>query len=138
RSRDPPVLRDAPRKLCGARCDVDRRPDGGGPAGGGIAREASCVKGRLLTALAATVIFCVNVWLNWPLFLPGELPFRGSVEGGYASMARFISMHPNPWGWNPFQYCGVPTQFLYVPGLPYLTALFVRVVPSLAPDYAFR
>ena len=36
-------------------------------------------------------------------------------------MARFITAHPNPWGWNPFQYCGLPTQFLYVPLLPYLT-----------------
>ena len=36
-------------------------------------------------------------------------------------MARFVSEHPNPWGWNPFPYCGLPTAFMYVPGLPYLT-----------------
>ena len=72
------------------------------------------------------------------MFLPGELPFRGSIEGGYAGMARFISQHPNPWGWNPLQYCGLPAQFLYVPALPYLTALLVRVAPWLTPDYGYR
>ena len=43
------------------------------------------------------------------------------------AMARFITAHPNPWGWNPFQYCGLPTQFLYVPLLPYLTAAVARL-----------
>jgi hypothetical protein len=77
---------------------------------------------RLHNAALALAIFLINVALNGPLFMTGELPFRGSIEGGYAAMARFVAEHPNPWGWNPFQYCGVPTQFLYLPGLPYLTA----------------
>ena len=64
----------------------------------------------------ALAIFLLNVWLNAPLFMTGELPFRGSIEGGYVGMARFISAHPNPWGWNPFPYCGLPTEFMYVPG----------------------
>ncbi|PWU05075.1 MAG: hypothetical protein C5B51_15445 [Terriglobia bacterium] len=93
---------------------------------------------RLAAPLVACAIFLLNVWLNAPLLLPGELPFRGSIEGGYAAMARFISAHPNPWGWNPFQYCGVPTQFLYLPGLPYLTALLVRVFPHSSPDYVYH
>jgi hypothetical protein len=93
---------------------------------------------RAATLLGAAAIFLVNTLLYGPLFMRGELPFRGSIEGGYAGMARFISAHPNPWGWNPFQYCGLPTQFLYLPALPYLTALFVRVAPSLPPEYAYR
>jgi hypothetical protein len=93
---------------------------------------------RALTPSIALAIFALNVYLNWPLFLPGELPFRGSIEGGYAGMARFVSAHPDPWGWNPLQYCGLPTQFMYVPGLPYLTAFVVRLVPSLSPEYAYR
>ena len=67
---------------------------------------------RLAAPLLAGAIFLLNVWLNAPLLWPGESPFRGSIEGGYASMARFISAHPDPWGWDPFQYCGVPAQFL--------------------------
>jgi hypothetical protein len=93
---------------------------------------------RLLTPLIAIAIFASNVWLNRPLFMHGELPFRGSIEGSYAGMARFISEHPNPWGWNPLQYGGLPTQFMYLPGLPYLTALTVRLAPHAQPDYTYR
>ena len=90
-----------------------------------------------LTPLLASAIFLLNVFLNAPLFMRGELPFRGSIEGGYVSMARFIANHPNPWGWNPLQYAGLPTQFMYVPGLSYLTALFTWITP-LPVDYAYR
>jgi hypothetical protein len=70
--------------------------------------------------------------------MSGELPFRGSVEGGYVSMARFLSQHPNPWGWNPLPYCGLPVQFMYVPLLPYLSALGIRLLPHVSPDLVFR
>ena len=53
-------------------------------------------------------------------------------------MARFVSQHPNPWGWNPFPYCGLPTAFMYVPGLPYLTALWIRLLPHVTPDTIYR
>src|ERR1035438_9846057 len=88
--------------------------------------------------LLAFLILFLNLWLNAPLFLSGELPFRGSVEGGYVSMARFLSQHPNPWGWNPFPYCGLPVQFMYVPALPYLSALGIRLLPHVSPDLVFR
>jgi hypothetical protein len=84
------------------------------------------------------LILLLNLWLNAPLFMPGELPFRGSVEGGYVSMSRFLAQHPNPWGWNPLQYCGLPVQFMYVPLLPYLSALGIRLVPHVSPDQIFR
>ena len=93
---------------------------------------------RLAAPLVACAIFLLNVWLNAPLLAPGELPFRGSIEGGYASMARFLSAHPNPWGWDPYQYCGVPTQFLYLPGLPYLTALLTRLFPHASAEYVYH
>jgi hypothetical protein len=93
---------------------------------------------RLWTPLAAIAILAANLWLNGPLFMRGDLPFRGSIEAGYVATARFISEHPNPWGWNPFQYCGIPTRFLYVPALPYLTALLVRLTPSVPLDYIYR
>ena len=93
---------------------------------------------RLWTPLAALAILAVNLWLNGPLFMHGDLPFRGSIEAGYVATARFISEHPNPWGWNPFQYCGIPTRFLYVPALPYLTALLARLAPHLPLDYTYR
>jgi len=93
---------------------------------------------RLATPLAAIAIFLLNVLLNWPLFLPGELPFRGSIENGYISTARFVANHPNPWGWNPFQYCGIPTRFLYVPVLPYLTAALAHLMPHVDLAHIYR
>jgi hypothetical protein len=93
---------------------------------------------RLWTPLAALAILAVNLWLNGPLFMHGDLPFRGSIEAGYVATARFISEHPNPWGWNPFQYCGIPTRFLYVPALPYFTALLVHLTPHVPVDYVYR
>ena len=93
---------------------------------------------RFWTPLSALAILALNLALNGPLFLHGDLPFRGSIEAGYVATARFISAHPSPWGWNPFQYCGIPTRFLYVPALPYLTALLVRILPNAQLDYVYR
>jgi len=93
---------------------------------------------RFTTPLMALFIFALNIALNEPLFLPGEMPFRGSIESGYVGMARFLSEHPNPWGWNPLPYCGLPTQFMYVPNMPYLGALFIHLLPYAAPDHIFR
>src|SRR3982074_1042013 len=31
-------------------------------------------------------LFALNVALNVPLFETGEMPYRGSIEGGYAAM----------------------------------------------------
>jgi hypothetical protein len=83
-------------------------------------------------------LFALNVALNIPLFQSGEMPYRDSIEGGYASMARFFSAHPNPWGWNPTQYCGLPAQFTYVPGLPYLAAAASRLASSFEIDHVYR
>lgn len=93
---------------------------------------------RLVTPLMAFGIFVLNVLLNAPVFMQGDLPFRESIEGGYVGMARFISQHPNPWGWNPLPYCGLPTQFMYVPGVPYVSALFIHLLPNVPPDAVYR
>ena len=95
-------------------------------------------KKRWSVLLLALAILLLNVCLTGPLFKPGELPFRGSIEGGYVGTARFISQHPNPWGWDPFPYCGLPTQFVYVPLLPYVSALGMHLLPSVSPDSVYR
>jgi hypothetical protein len=101
-------------------------------------RWQSCLSPLFVSPLLALLILLLNLWLNAPLFMSGELPFRGSVEGGYVSMSRFLSQHPNPWGWNPLPYCGLPVQFMYVPLLPYLSALGIRLLPHVSPDLVFR
>ena len=93
---------------------------------------------RLATPLLALLILGLNLWLNAPLFMSGELPFRGSVEGGYVGMARFVAQHPGMWGWNPLPYGGLPVQFMYVPGLLYVSALFMHLLPHAAPEMVYR
>ncbi len=73
-------------------------------------------------AWAPVLLLALNVILNSVLFLPGERLYRGSIEPGYVSMARFVAENPNPWGWKPEHYCGLPARFAYLPGLPYLAA----------------
>jgi hypothetical protein len=93
---------------------------------------------RAVDIVLGAALFLFNALMNGPLFMTGEMPFRGSIEGGYAGMARFISAHPNPWGWDPQQYCGLPTQFLYLPGLPYVTAALVHLVPGAQAADVYR
>src|SRR5713226_8295167 len=96
------------------------------------------VRRSIPTLLIAVCLLALNVALITPLFLPGEMPYRGSIEAGYVSMARFFSAHPNPWGWNPTQYCGLPTQFTYLPILPYLTGALIRLLPASDPGHLYR
>lgn len=96
------------------------------------------VRRTALAAGLAALVFLINVAANAVLFLPGESPYRDSIEGGYASMARFIASHPDPWGWNPLQYCGIPTRFWYLPVVPYFTATWIHVLPFLDAEHVFR
>jgi hypothetical protein len=91
----------------------------------------------LRTAAATVAIFALNVLLHAPLFAPGEMPYRDSIEGGYAGMSRFFADNPNPWGWNPTQYMGLPAQFTYLPAMPYGAAL-LHYAAGFPPDYAYR
>ena len=91
-----------------------------------------------LNLVIAVFITALNVLLNLGMFQPGLSPYRGSIEPGYVFMARFFSEHPNPWGWNPFQYCGLPSQFIYLPLLPYFTALWIWILPWMDPAQIYR
>ncbi len=90
------------------------------------------------STVAALVVLGVSLLLNLVLFLGGESPYRDSIEGGYASTAHFFSSHPDPWGWNPLQYAGLPAQFTYLPGLPYFTSLWIRWLGWLEPEHVWR
>ena len=88
-------------------------------------------------SIACLAIFLLNVALNWPLFLPGESAYRESIEAGYKGMARFFAEHPNPWGWNPLQYCGQPLQFTYLPLLHYASAALASVA-RIEPGTSYK
>lgn len=90
------------------------------------------------TLAIAAALFLLQVICNFPLFLPGESPYRDSIEGGYASMARFLSENPNPFGWNPTQYFGLPTHMWYLPGVPYAAAIAIKLLPFLEPEHVYR
>lgn len=104
----------------------------------GAAAEGDRLSGARKTLLIAAALFLGNVAINAPLFLPGEHKYRDSIEGGYASMARFLSEHPNPFGWNPLQYKGLPTHDWYLPVLPYTAAAAINVLPFLKAEHVYR
>lgn len=86
---------------------------------------------------APVILWLVSVWMHAPLFSRLDPPFRDSIEAGYQSMARFVAQHPNPWGWNPTQYGGMPTQFMYLPVMPY-TAAALSWLTGIDAAYAHR
>lgn len=80
--------------------------------------------------LVALLLLCYLA-LHWRTFLPGMTPYRGSIEQGYVYMAKTVAEDPNPWRWNPLQYCGQPLRFTYLPVLPYAEATVHWVFPFL-------
>jgi hypothetical protein len=84
----------------------------------------------LRVAAAALVLALLNFSLGWKAFLPGESPYRQSIELSYVAMARWVQQHPDFWGWKPLQYLGIPTAFQYVPALPYTAAAFSTATGS--------
>lgn len=82
-------------------------------------------------------LFALNLYFYGPLFSAQQRPYKGSISAGYAGITRFVAEHPNPWGWNPQQYAGQPTQFTYPPLLPY-TASALHWVTGLDPFHAYR
>jgi hypothetical protein len=91
---------------------------------------------RWLMAIAAGLL-ALSVLLNLALFFPGESPYRGSIEMGYAGMTRFIAEHPNPWGWNPLYYFGLPTQLMYPPLVHYVPAALTWITGG-SPLYSYK
>ena len=86
----------------------------------------------------AFLLLLLNLVLNWRIFLPGVTPYRGSIERGYAFMANWVAQQPDPWGWSPLQYCGLPTHFIYLPLLPYWSALWIRILAGVDPTQVHR
>lgn len=99
--------------------------------------EATSQTKRLSFGAALVAVFLLNIALYAPLFSSQERPYKGSIAAGYAGITRFIAEHPNPWGWNPQQYAGQPTQFTYPPIVPYTSAT-LHWLTGLEPFYAYR
>ena len=88
-------------------------------------------------ALGLIGILALNLYLYGLLFSAQQRPYKGSIAAGYAGITRFIAEHPNPWGWNPQQYAGQPTQFTYPPLLPY-SAAALHWITGMEPFRAYR
>ncbi len=80
--------------------------------------------------LGALFLFLLNLALNWRILLPGVTPYRGSIERGYAYMARLFADNPDYLSWNTLQYGGIPMHYVYLPLLPYFDALWLWLIPS--------
>jgi hypothetical protein len=103
-----------------------------------LRQEKKLIPDARKTYLIAAGLFLLQLVCNYPFFLPGESPYRDSIEAGYASMAHFVSRYPDPFGWNPTQYFGLPTQMWYLPGVPYAVALAIKLAPFLTPEHVHR
>ena len=90
-----------------------------------------------LFAFGLIGLLALNLYFYGPLFSPQQRPYKGSIAAGYAGITRFVSEHPNPWGWNPQQYAGQPTQFSYPPLLPY-AASSLHWLTGMEPFHAYR
>ena len=90
-----------------------------------------------LFAFGLIGLLALNLYFYGPLFSPQQRPYKGSIAAGYAGITRFVSEHPNPWGWNPQQYAGQPTQFSYPPLLPY-AASTLHWLTGMEPFHAYR
>ncbi len=86
----------------------------------------------------AAVLFLLNAALVAPLFVTERTRFQASIEGAFIGLARFLSRHPDPLGWYPYWYCGTPVQFTYTPGLHYLNALVMRLLPDLSAGQVYH
>ena len=73
-----------------------------------------------------------------PLFVAERIRYNISIEGAFIGLARFLSRHPDPFGWYPYWYGGTPVQFTYTPGLHYLNAALIRLLPWLSPGQVFH
>ena len=87
---------------------------------------------------AALFIFLINLAINWRILLPGASPYRGSIERGYAYMARLFADNPDYLSWNPLQYGGIPMHYVYLPLLPYFDALWLWLIPNADAAHVHR
>lgn len=86
----------------------------------------------------AAIVFLINVAINWRILLPGVSPYRGSIERGYAYMARLFADNPDYLSWNPLQYGGIPMHYVYLPLLPYFDALWLWLIPNADATHVHR
>lgn len=81
---------------------------------------------------AAALLFLAHLVQSWRILLPGITPYPGSIESGYAYMAKLFAANPNYLTWNPLQYGGIPMHYVYLPLLPYANALISWLAPWAA------
>jgi hypothetical protein len=86
----------------------------------------------------AVIIFLLNLAINWRIMLPGVSPYRGSIERGYAYMARLFAANPDYLSWNPLQYGGIPMHYVYLPLLPYFDAVWLWLNPNTDAAHVHR
>ncbi len=96
------------------------------------------MRGRRLGLALALALLLLNFWVNRRIFEYGAQPYRGSIESGYAGISRFFADHPNPWGWNPYMYCGLAAHNTYLPGPPYAVAAAMWAKPQWPALRAYR
>jgi hypothetical protein len=95
----------------------------------------SAFSGRARTALCATALFVINLYVCRELFWTEYLNQMGSIEAVYIGLARYIMHNAGDLTWFPLWYNGIPYQDSYPPLLHFavaLTASVFRCSPALS------
>lgn len=85
--------------------------------------------------MLALALFAGNVWVCRELFATEYLDYRGSIEGAYVGLSRWVMEHPWDLSWFPLWYGGIPFQNTYPPLLHVLVALVaaaLNISPALS------
>ena len=85
----------------------------------------------LLNLGAAFLLFALNAWIVWRLFLVEYTPHFNSVEGSFIGLARYMSRHFGHFSWWPLWHCGMPYQDTYVP-LVHLSVALTSMATGLS------
>jgi hypothetical protein len=87
--------------------------------------------------LLSVAILALNIFVCWDLFRIEYLPYMGSADACYISVAHQFRIHPRDLNWFPLWYGGVPFQNTYPPLLPAVTA-GVSACGNISPARAYH
>jgi hypothetical protein len=76
---------------------------------------------------AAGFLVTLNLWLAWQYCSAEYTKNLQSNEGAFIAMTRVFAVEKRPFFWWPYWNAGMPSQYVYAPLLPALSALVSQI-----------
>ena len=89
----------------------------------------------LLSITFILLIIAVNIFLIFPYFFQDFPLWISSIEVGFITMGRWISVNFGKSWWIPQWYGGIPINLLYAPVVPFLTAFIGKLIGNFGRGY---